>query len=373
MKINKSILILVAVFASLNVFAQSSIKNQTSISNGESATVKLYVNPNIGNDIFEGSKESPIKSLPEAAKRVSKMTGEGAISVFLSSGTYGLYETASFNPIHWKFNKEDRLVIRAEVLPDSLSWAPGKMPIIVSTMPFKLSLNEQKEVTDGSNYGIEINTSHVTIQGLRILGEPIHEKPREGLLIRNYPIVWEGKNLVDLRVTQCLFLGNKFALPNHLGILANGSELTVDHCVFYGVKDAVVMWNNKSDKSSMHHNLILNIYGAAVWTWSTTEDFKFYNNVVNNANVFWVLEKDAHNTFKIEKSMLIGYNQFVNKGGGPQEFGIPADKSKLKYSTDFKIKKTGTLNIEEDQTSRYYLQLKPGTLGTEYGAGLFYK
>ena len=240
-------------------------------------------------------------------------------------------------------------------------------------MPFNIETNDKKEVTGGSNYGILIETSHVTIQGLRILGEPVHEKPSEGVLVRNYPIVWDGKNLSDLRITQCLFLGNKFALPNHLGVLASGKELEVDHCVFYGVKDAVVMWNTPADQCTMHHNLILNSYGAVVWTWSTMEDFKFYNNVISGANVLWVLEKEAKNAYKIENSMLVGYNELVNKGGGPQDFGIPADPKKLKYNSDFKIKKAGSLAIEENQTSRYYLQLKPGTVGTSYGAGLFYK
>lgn len=335
--------------------------------------VQLHINPTIGNDQNVGTKQLPLKSLCEAAKRINELKGEGAITVFLSDGTYGLSETATFSPTNWTLNKEKRLVIRAEILPDSSAWEPNKMPVIVSTMPFKIETNSKKEITGGSNYGIEINTSHATIQGLRILGEPVHEKPKEGVLIRNYPIVWEGKNLTDLRVTQCLFLGNKFALPNHLGILANGSELNVDHCVFYGVKDAVVMWNNKSENSSMHHNLILNIYGAAVWSWSTTENFKFYNNVLSNINVFWVLDKEEKNTYKLENSLLVGYNQFVNKGGGPQDFGIPANSNKLALNSKFKIKKTGSLEIVEDQTSRYFLQLKPGSKGTEYGAGLFYK
>jgi hypothetical protein len=103
------------------------------------------------------------------------------------------------------------------------------------------------------------------------------------------------------------------------------------------------------------------------------EDFKFYNNVISGSNVLWVLEKDAKNSYTIQNSMLVGYNELVNKGGGPQDFGIPADPKKLKYNSDFKIKKVGSLSVEEDQTSRYYLQLKPGTLGTSYGAGLFYK
>jgi len=63
------------------------------------------------------------------------------------------------------------------------------------------------------------------------MGESVHETPFKNILIRNYPIVWDGKNLEDFRVTQCLFLGNKITLPNHLGILAAGRALEVDHCV----------------------------------------------------------------------------------------------------------------------------------------------
>jgi uncharacterized Rmd1/YagE family protein len=336
------------------------------------SSIEFHVNTNIGNDTANGTSKYPLKTLTEAAKRVNELNGKGSLTIILSEGTYGLHETAKFNPKNRELNKENRLVIRSEVLPNDLDWAPGKMPIIVSTMPFKLEKNDKNEVTDGANYGIEINASYVTIQGLKILGEPVHENPKKDVLIRNYPIVWEGNNLTDLNVTQCLFLGNKFALPNHLGILANGSNLNVDHCVFYGVKDAVVMWNNKADNSSMHHNLILNSYGAVVWTWSTTDDFKFYNNVISNSNVLWVLDKEEKYSFKINNSMIVGYNQLVNKGGGPKDFGIPANSKKLIYNSSFKISKKGSLEIEEDQTSKFYLQLKPGTKGTEYGAGLFY-
>lgn len=367
MKSNKSIWIAIYLLTFVNVFAQ------TNTSEKEEIITNLYVNPNLGKDDSNGTKDNPIKSLPEAAKRVNEMVGEGSIQVYLSAGIYGLSETAAFNPANWKFSKKDRLIIRAEILPDSTVWNPSKMPVLISTMPFNIETNDKKEVTGGSNYGILIETSHVTIQGLRILGEPVHEKPSAGVLVRNYPIVWEGKNLSDMRITQCLFLGNKFAMPNHLGILASGKELEVDHCVFYGVKDAVVMWKSPAEKCTLHHNLILNIYGAAVWTWSTTEDFKFYNNVISGANVLWVLEKEAKNSYTVRNSMLVGYNELVTKGGGPQDFGISADPKKLKYNSNFKIKKIGSLAIEEDQTSRYYLQLKPGTLGTSYGAGLFYK
>ncbi len=339
--------------------------------NGQIIDNEIYINPNIGTNTNKGTKENPLKSLSEAAKRVSTTEGEGSITIFLSAGVYGMSETADFNPKNWKFSKANRLTIRAEILPDDANWSPAEMPIMISTMPFSVEKNDKGEITGGQNFGIMIQNSHVTIQGLRILGEPVHENPLKGVLVRNYPIMWEGKNLEDFRVSQCLFLGNKYALPNHLGILANGKEQEIDHCVFYGVKDAVVLWNSPATNSSMHHNLVIDSYGGIVWTWSATPDFKFYNNVVSNANVLWMLNKDEKDSFAIENSVIVGYNSFVNKGGGPQGFGEKASDEKLKLGKDVILKKEGKLEVIEDQTNKYFLHIKTGTLGSDLGAGLF--
>jgi hypothetical protein len=192
----------------------------------------IYLNPNTGNDTNAGTKENPLKTLSEAAKRVNQASGEGAITVYLSSGVYGMNETADFNPVNHKFTKTNRLTIRAEILPDDISWNPPDMPIIISIMSFSVEKDDKGQITRSQSFGVLIQNSYATIQGLRILGEPVHENPSKGLLIRNYPIVWEGKDLEDLRITQCLFLGDKFAIPNHPGVLANGKALEVDHCVF---------------------------------------------------------------------------------------------------------------------------------------------
>jgi hypothetical protein len=340
---------------------------------GQIVENKIYINPNIGINTNEGTKENPLKSLSEAAKRVSVSEGEGAITVFLSAWVYGLSETADFNPLKWKFSKNNRLTIRAEILPDDVNWTPAEMPIMISTMPFSIEKNDKGELTGGQNFGIMVQNSHVTIQGLRILGEPVHENPSKGVLVRNYPIMWEGKNLEDFRVTQCLFLGNKYALPNHLGILANGKEQEIDHCVFYGVKDAVVLWGSPASGSSMHHNLVIDSYGGIVWTWSATPDFKFYNNVISNANVLWMLNKDEKDAFTIDNSVIVGYKSFVNKGGGPQGFGEKASEDKLRLGKNVVLKKEGKLEVIEDQTSKYFLHLKAGAIGANLGAGLFMK
>lgn len=334
---------------------------------------KIYVSAGTGNNINNGGLDSPLQTLSEAAKRINNAKGKGPITIYLSKGVYGMAETAEFNPANWEFTKEDRLTIRAEVLPDDTGWNPADMPVLFSTMPFSVEKNKENEITGGQNFGILIQNSHVTIQGLRVLGEPVHENPFKGVLVRNYPIVWEGKNLEDFRVTQCLFIGSKYALPNHLAILSNGRSLEVDHCVFFGVKDAVVMWNSPATGSSMHHNLVIDSYGGIVWTWSATDDFKFYNNVISNGNVLWMLDKDEKFTYSMEHSIIVGYNSLANKGGGPQGFGERANPAKIKINKVVILKREGKLAIIDDQTSKLYLHIKPGTLGAGIGAGLFTK
>lgn len=363
---------LVIVFCFLILFTYGNNKIGHADQQSPSA-IHLYVNPFTGSNANNGTAENPLKSLNEAATRVNEMTGKGSITIYLSKGIHGLNETVDFNPVHWQFTKDARLTIRAEVLPNDKGWNPSEMPVMVSTMAFVDELNDKNEVTGGQNFGILIQNSHVTVQGLRILGEPVHETPFEGLLIRNYPIVWEGKDLEDLRVTQCLFIGDIYALPNHLGILASGKELEVDHCVFYGVKDSVVMWHSTSSNSKIHHNYIINTYGAAIWTWAATEDFKFYNNVISNANVVWILDKEAKNSFEIENSMIVGYKSLVNKGGGAHGFGENADPNKLIIGNDVVLEKEGSIEFVSDQTRKFYLHIAPGSKGSEYGAGLFYK
>ncbi|HEX2976684.1 MAG TPA: right-handed parallel beta-helix repeat-containing protein [Bacteroidales bacterium] len=336
---------------------------------------EIYVNPDLGKDQNPGSKEQPLKSLFEAAKRVNQANGTGAITIFLSEGIYGLDATVTFHPANWHFSKEQRLTIRAAVLPDDPEWNPGKMPVIVSTMPLNFKPNGRNDPLGGTSYGIQIETSHVTIQGLRVLGTPVHERPAEGLVRRNYPIVREGRDLDDLRITQCLFVGDIVAIPNHLAILASGQGVVVDHCVFYRCKDAIVFWFSEEPARNceVHHNLFVGNYGANVWTWSAAEDLKFYNNVIGNTNVVWILNRDEKNSFTLSNSLIAGYKELVNKGGGPAGFGEKADPAKLKYGKDVVINKEGVLKIEEDPSKRNFLHLIPGTAGSDLGAGLFYK
>ncbi|GAB3170634.1 hypothetical protein GCM10027291_22550 [Telluribacter humicola] len=335
----------------------------------------IYLNSETGNDLSTGTKDQPLKTLWEAARKINEANGRGAITLYLSEGIYGLDATITFHPVNWFFTQKDRLTIRAEILPDDAEWNPARMPVIVSTMPLNFKPSGKEDPFKGTSYGIQIETNHVTIQGLRVLGTPVHERPAEGFVRRNYPIVREGRHLDDLRVTQCLFIGDRHAIPNHVAVLASGHGVVVDHCVFYQVKDAVVFWfsDRPAERCEMHHNLVVSNYGAAVWTWSPAEDFKYYNNVVADANIFWVLNKEEKSSYNLTNSMVLGYKELVTKGGGPADFGVKADPKKLVLGENAIIRKDGKVEIEEDQTQRNYLHLKPGTAGAHLGAGLFTK
>jgi hypothetical protein len=121
----------------------------------------------------------------------------------------------------------------------------------------------------------------------------------------------------------------------------------------------------------MHHNLIIDNYGGGVWTWTVAEDFKFYNNVVSNINIFWEVGRAENRVFTFSNSMVVGYNSFVNKGGGAFGYGEPADPESVTYNEDVVVRKEGSLQIVKDPTNGNYLHVVPGTPGAEYGAGLF--
>ena len=333
----------------------------------------IYIDANAGKDENRGTKDHPLKTLNEAASRINQANGTGAIDILISEGIYGLDATVTFHPVNWHFSEAERLTIRAAVLPDDPEWNPGKMPVILSTMPLDFKPNGREDPLGGASYGLQIETSHVTIQGLRVLGTPVHERPAEGMVRRNYPIVREGRDLDDLRVTQCLFVGDEHVIPNHLGVLASGQGIVVDHCVFYQCKDAVVFWfsNQPAERCEMHHNLIIDNYGAAIWSWSVADDFKFYNNVVSNTNVFWEVGRDDIRNYTFTNSVVVGYHSLVNKGGGAFGYGEPADPGRLHYGNDVMIKKEGSLQIEKDPSKRNYMHIVPGTLGSDLGAGLF--
>jgi hypothetical protein len=251
------------------------------------AVNSIHVNPATGTDANSGAKDSPLRTFAEAARRVNEAEGAGPITIVLSEGVYAIGETIRLKPAHRAFSETDRLTIRAEVLPDDPQWHTGRMPTFIHTLP----LTGPK--ARGLIFGMLAEVSHVTIRGLKILGAPVVESPKPGMLIRVYPIGRMGKDLVDLEIAQCVFAGDKVVSPNHLGILAHGSGVQVHHCVFYNAKLTVVFWTPGSRGHSMRNCFVHGAYGSGVWTTEIADDFDFRNNVIANGNYVWTYQSGA--------------------------------------------------------------------------------
>ena len=85
----------------------------------------IFVNPATGADTNPGTKDSPLRTLAEAARRVNKSDAAGPMTVVLTEGIYAIGETTLLKPERRTFSKAARLTIRAEVLPDDPEWHTG--------------------------------------------------------------------------------------------------------------------------------------------------------------------------------------------------------------------------------------------------------
>jgi hypothetical protein len=234
-------------------------------------------------------------------------------------------------------------------------------------------------------YGIKIETSHVTIQGLKILGAPVVEHPKEGQIIRAYPISRTNPELDDLEITQCVFAGDEVTSPNHLGIIANGNGIVIDHCIFYHLKQAIVYWSRKSTGHAMRNTLIYGGYGCGVWTSAIANDFVFENNIIANSNYAWIsqLDRDENQQeikdgkkaepilYNVNNSLFASNKKMTGTGGGPQLNFKDIDPILLKFNNT-KITEQ-EIELDFDDHSKYFLHPKAGTLGAEKGVGLFKK
>lgn len=365
----------------------------------------MYLDPVKGADSNAGSETAPLKTLAGAAARVNKLTQPGPVTVILQEGVYAVNETALFKPAR-PFTKGERLTIRAAVLPDDPDWNPSRMPTLIHTMPLAPDWNGRRDPFGGVAYGMQIETSHATVQGLRLFGIPIIERPSPGAIHRLYAIGRSGRSLDDLEIKQCLFAGDEVTNPHHLSLLINGSGLLVDHCVFYRVKQTVVYWSPGTGGHAMRNCLV---YGcrAGVWTSGIANDFDYQNNVVSNGEFVWIGQgaRSAQRELQqlggppngasrpdgpppggpppgaqpagppphyvVKGSLFAGNRKFTGSGAGPALNFRDNDPSFLELVG---TKRTDQpIELEMDETKRNYLHPVAGSEAAQIGAGLFLK
>lgn len=355
---------------------------------------EIWVNPT-GADTNSGAKGSPLRTLAEAARRLNQSTGEGAATIVLTEGIHAIGETTLLKPERRTFTSTQRLTVRAEVLPDDPDWHTGRMPTLLHTMPLPKTWNGRPDPLGGAADGMMIETSHVTIRGLKVLGLPVVETPKPGLIQRLYAISRLRRDLEDLEIAQCAFLGDDLTAPNHVTIIANGNGVNVHHCLFRGLKISAVYWTGGSGGHAMRNCFCDGVYGSGVWTAGIKDDFDFRSNVFANGNYAWTYQGGA--------SALADAGGRGGRQGGVPATAPPRELTRYKvidsyFANNRRIAGSGTgarleyqdldpsflqmvgskvtsepVAIERDQTKRNYLHPVAGSEAAKVGAGLFLK
>jgi hypothetical protein len=369
----------ISILRSGSLLAQES-QTKDATNEGE----RLYVNPATGADTNAGTKDKPLRSVAEAARRVSQSEGTGPLTILLSEGVYAIGETATFQAEKRKFTPTDRLTIRAEVMPDDPDWHTGRMPTLIHTLP----LNRR-----GLIFGMLTETNHVSIRGIKFLGAPVVEAPKPGMLVRVYPVGRMGKQLNDLEIAQCVFAGDKVTSPNHLGILAHGSGVNLNHCVFYNAKLTVVFWTPGSRGHAMRNCFVHGAYGSGVWTSEIADDFDFRDNVIANSNYVWTYQSAAVASrdpdaarganaaapavekervrYKVVNSLLAANKKMASSGTGANLGFKDIDASFLEL-VNTKVTDQ-PVAVELNETKKNYLHPVAGSDAAKIGVGLFAK
>ena len=353
----------------------------------------IYLHPERGADTNSGAKDSPLRTLAEAARRLNGSSGSGPLTIVLSEGIYAVGETTLLRLERRSFSRTERLTIRAEVLPDDPEWHMGRMPTLVHTMPIPPTWNGRTDPLGGAADGMMIETSHVSILGLKILGIPVVENPKPGLIRRLYAISRLRRDLEDLEIGHCLFAGDEVTNPNHVGIIAHGNGVDVHHCIFRGLKISVVYWSGGSSGHAMRNCLCDGLYGSSIWTAGIADDFGYRNNVVLNSNYVWTYQSGTSasadaggrarqaapspasmptsNRYEVIDSLFAANSRLAGSGTG----------ARLEYediSPSF-LEMVGTsvsdqpVILERDQTKRSYLHPVAESEAARIGAGLFTK
>jgi hypothetical protein len=329
----------------------------------------IHVHAANGSDDNPGTQTRPLRTLAAAARRVNQGAGSAACTVLLAEGVYPVGEPAIFKPASRTFTRDRRLTVRAEVLPDDPAWSPQRMPVLIHTMPLSPNWMGRPDPFGGVGYGMQFETSHVTVRGLKILGTPHLESPTTGAIRRVYPIAREGADFDDLEIKQCLFVGNREVAENHCCILARGHGVVVDHCVFHGCKITVVYWSANARGCAFRYTLAIGSYVTAAWLCGTGEDFDFANNVMSS-NRSALLFQGGARKYRLASSLFAGNDHLYGSGFGPAVNFKPLGASTLELPPTSKVVVQPVV-LEMEQSRRDYLHVAAGKPGAERKAGLF--
>jgi hypothetical protein len=183
----------------------------------------LFVDHSNGHDNAKGTIDAPLASLRKAVALTRTSTGNRTIK--LAPGLYTLDDQLVLPPAG------DTLTIEAAVNPDDPAWLPSKMPVIGS-----ISRNSQNWGKFDHCTGFQIERNNVQIRGLKFVGNA------NPAVVYYYAIERHSPDLKGLRISQCIFTGSRNAAPIQGAVFAQGPGITVDHCIFYECKNALLLF-----------------------------------------------------------------------------------------------------------------------------------
>ncbi len=321
----------------------------------------FYVDSRSGNDTNPGTKDQPLKTLAQVAKKVNVKTERGSTTIKLEPGIYALSEAIVFQNKQ-SYSEEQRLSIEAAVLPDDPTWNPDLMPIILSIQDSGTPGQPGKPT---QTYGLQIKMSHVTIRGLKFLGSPLPNNWYS-------PLECLENNLKDILVTQCLFIGNTDTLNIYSAVITDGHQFVVDHCIFYGCHACAVFWDGGrgivGKQNAMRYCIVDGARIAGVWTCDTHEDFEFHHNIITRSDYVWMRKRGGPRTYRLQDCVLVENKHF--SGYGIESGATGQTGPEVSYIKN-RLVEEGKIILEQNKTSRDYLHVFSNTLGSEIGAGLF--
>jgi len=320
----------------------------------------LYVDAVNGKDVAKGTITDPLRNLENAIVLANSFTGNMPVTIKIAPGLYvlphklviqsqNLADTAKYS-------------LEARVMPDNATWRPAKMPVIQS-----LSDTNRGSVKFRYAVAFQVERNNVSFKGLKFLGNP---NPGLGYF---YAIDRKNEKLKGLEITQCYFIADKNSSPMQGAVFAQGDAINIDHCIFYGCKNAVLVFLGLKN-FSLTHSIIYGAYEAAVWYGygeSSNAPFTFSNNVISNCNYFWVSEKYHEHHYIFRNSLIANNTNYMGFNG------MEVEGHDLKNTpVEINIRKFGAVLLNEITAGGVpdnYLNLSPASTGNSLHAGIFKK
>lgn len=315
----------------------------------------VHVNAATGNDAANGKVETPVETLQRAIELAKTFKPGESVTVKVAPGLYTLRDQVVID----KRNTDEAwLTIEAAAMPDDADWKPAQMPVIQS-----ISANNNKTQFQHA-VGFLIAADHVRIRGLKFIGNGNPE------VQYYYPVSRKDSTLTGLDVSQCYFIGERNSAPIQGSIWAHGAGIHVDHCIFYGTKNALLLFMAIRD-FSLKNSVIVGAYESAVWFGTFHGPFVFENNIIANSEYLWLRAEKTLPKYHFKNCLFTDMKHEMGYYG--QNGAVPADKN---AHSEEHVGRSGKLLLSEVATNglpRDYLNPLPNSAGKELNAGIFKK